>query len=85
MEYGDVQTLRKIKSPRNDDDGGEVIKSPQDDPSPETPEPAEHPEQERESEIRTPSEFPCSAAPGNSEALKKVMKQEIMARLNSMK
>lgn len=27
-DYGDVHTLRKIKCPRNDDEGAEVIRSP---------------------------------------------------------
>lgn len=84
-DYGDIHTLRKLKSPRKDDDGDEVIKSPQDDPS---PEPADHLHDERPSAIvDMPSEFPCPSASALSKAddLKKVMKQEFMMRLNSMK
>ena len=72
-EYGDIHTLRKIKSPRNLDEGFEVIKSPQDDPS---PEPADHLHEERQSAIEMPSEFPCpsSTAQAKADGLKKVMK-----------
>lgn len=84
-DYGEPHTLRKLKSPRPNDNADEVIKSPQDDPS---PEPADALHDERPSAIvDMPSEFPCPSASAVSKAedLKKVMKQEFMMRLNSMK